>query len=874
MADKVYLAFVWHMHQPYYKDNQKNIYLFPWVRLHAIKNYYNMANILKEFPKIKQTFNFVPSLILQLEDYVSNNVKDLWLEKTLIPAGDFSEEDQKFIIDKFFWINLDKKVLIHPRYRDLWEKKQRKEEYNVQDFLDLQVLYNLAWFDPEYREKDNFLKKLWKKGKFYSEGEKYEVIKKQREIMKKIIPLYKELQDQGQIEIIFSPLFHPIVPLLYDTNFAKRSTPDIPLPSFPFRYPQDVKEQIKLGIEVYEKHFGKFPRGMWPSEQAVSPEIVELSSDFNIQWIISDEKILFSTINKEIIRDYDGYMLNPEILYKPYRVNIGKSINIIFRDALLSDKIGFVYMHYPSKDAAMDLYNRILNIKNRLPNDYPYLLTIALDGENCWEYYDNDGRDFLRNLYTLLSENQEIETVKVGEYLDKYPPKDNLYHLYTGSWIEGNLSTWIGEREENIAWNYLRMVRDFVEEKIKKDPEIKYKIDWISLYAGEGSDWFWWFGDDQDSGRDEIFDYIFRLHLKNVYLSIKEDPPYFLDVPIVIKKPLWIEKEPLIMTPNIDGALSSEGEWKDASLNLTKEKGRIIKGIYYTYDLGNLYLRIDSNISPLELLHQGFYIDLYFSHPQSIARNIFIRGEKRILGYPLALNIRIKNERKYELWKAIGEEKWRLIERLDKIKAKDIFEVIIPFNYFEGRKGEKICFSLAILKNENILEVFPKEEGFNFIIPGLLEEIFTKIVRTQKSNLNFNLFITSFLIPNRTKLHHAYSKIILTHERNLEESETKIIHGLIVKKYLSLEDFWLILQGIRELRRFSLGNYQINFGLKMVEKNEKGYILVPRDSLRSFLYIYFSQQKLEVFQKFLEILGRIPSGKEDICLGAIEIIGL
>lgn len=874
MADKLYLAFVWHMHQPYYKDNQKNIYLFPWVRLHAIKNYYNMVSILKDFPKIKQTFNLVPSLILQLEDYIYNNAKDLWLEKTLIPAGDLSNEDKEFIIDKFFWLNLEKKVLIHPRYKELWEKRQRKEEYNVQDFLDLQVLYNLCWFDPEYREEDKFLKKLWEKERFYSEGEKYEVIKKQWEVMRKIIPLYKELQEKEQIEITFSPFFHPILPLLYDTNTAKVSTPDLSLPSFPFHYPQDAEEQIKLGIDFYKKHFNRYPKGMWPSEQAVSPEIIEISSDFSIQWIISDEKILFKSMNKEIIRDPDGYLIEPTILYKPYKINIkGKSINMVFRDAFLSDRIGFVYMHYSPKDGVLDFYNRILNIKNSLPKDYPYLLTVALDGENCWEYYDNDGRDFLRNLYTLLSETQEIETIKVSEYLEKFPPKHELNYIHTGSWIEGDLTTWIGEKEENIAWNYLRMVRDFVEEKIKRTPEIKNKIDWISLYASEGSDWFWWFGDDQDSGKDEIFDLIFRLHLKNVYLSIKEDPPSFLDVPIVIKKPIWIEKEPLIMTPNIDGIITYEDEWKDGSLNLMKKEG-IIKGVYYAYDLNNFYLRIDLNFSLFEFFNQGFYIDIYFSHPQETARNIYVRGEKRVLGYPLSLNIRIKNEKEYELWKAMGEEKWRLIERIENIKAKDILELAIPLNCFEERKGEKVCFSFVILKDEKIIDLFPQENGFCFIIPGLLEEILTKVIKVQRSNLGLNFFITSFLIPNKIKLYHAYSKIITTYDRNLQEGEEVTYQGLIIRRYLTIEDFWLILHGIRELRKFLLGNYQVSFRLKMVEKRNGNYILTPRDTLKSFVYLYLSQQKIEVFQKFLEVLERIPNGKEDILWGAIEIVGL
>jgi alpha-amylase/alpha-mannosidase (GH57 family) len=875
MADKIYLAIIWHMHQPYYKDVSKNVYLFPWVRLHSIKNYYNMVSILYDFEKIKQNFNLVPSLIFQLEDYVKNNAKDLWLEKTLIPATDLSKDDKDFIIDRFFWLNIDKMVLIHKRYRELWDKKNKGEVFTSQDFLDLQVLYNLAWFDPEYREKDEFLRTLWKKERYFSEGEKYEVIKKQKELMSKIIYIYKELKNKGQIEITFSPFFHPILPLICDTNSAKLAVPDISVPSLPFQYPQDAEEQIRLGIEFYKKYFDTYPKGMWPSEQAVSPDVIKIASNFNIQWLISDEKVLFKTLNKEPIRNLDGFISEPTILYKPYRINIdGKSINMIFRDTFLSDRISFTYMHYPPHDSAQDLYNRILNIKNRLPNDFPYLLTIALDGENCWQYYDNDGRDFLREFYTLLSSSPDIETVKVSDYLERFPPRDELNYIHTGSWIEGNLTTWIGEKEENIAWNYLRIVRDFVEDKLRVNHKITDIIDWTSLYASEGSDWFWWFGDDQDSGHDEIFDYIFRLHLKNVYLSLQETPPSFLDVPIVIKKPIWIEKEPLIFTPYIDGKLTDEREWQDASLNLVKGEGRILRGIYYGYDLNNLYLRLDTNILPLDLFQHGFYIDLYFSHPQQTARNIYLRSERKILGYPLSLNIRIRKVEEYEIWKAIGEEKWILIDRKDYVKAKDIFEVQIPLEYFEGRKGEKVSFSVVICKDRNSIEIFPKNNGYNFIIPGLLEEIFSTIVKAQRENLNLNIFISSFLIPNKSKIFHAYSKILLTSEKKLPELKKELYKGLIIKKYLNLEDLWLILQGIRELRRFILDSYQVGFSLKKVKREKEKYILIPRDTLKNFVFLYFTQQKIEVYQEFLNLTNYLPKSKDDDIWGAIEIVGL
>ncbi|MFN3699596.1 MAG: glycoside hydrolase family 57 protein, partial [Dictyoglomus sp.] len=366
--NKLYVAFIRHMHQPYYKDVSKNVSIFPWVRLHAIKNYYNMVSILKAFPRIKQTFNLVPSLLLQIKEYIKGETTDLWLEKTLKRVKDLTIEDKKFILENFFLLNKEKMGFVFPRYKELYDKKIRGEDYNEQDFLDLQVLYNLAWFDPELRTLDSFLNYLRIKGQNFTEEEKIKLIEKQFEVMKELFGLYKSFQESGQIEIIFSPFFHPIMPLLINTESAKFSTPELPLPFVYFSFVEDAKRQLKLGKEFYKELFDKEPYGMWPSEQAVSPELVELISEFNIRWIVTDEKVLFKTLGKEVTRDKNGFVLEPEILYKPYKLTIkDKEVFILFRDQFLSDRIGFVYMNYPPMEGAKDFYHRLLKIKESLP---------------------------------------------------------------------------------------------------------------------------------------------------------------------------------------------------------------------------------------------------------------------------------------------------------------------------------------------------------------------------------------------------------------------------------------------------------------------------------------------------------------------------
>jgi len=866
MAEKLYVAFIWHMHQPYYRDTNKKFSFFPWVRLHAIKNYYNMVSILKDFPKIKQTFNLVPSLVLQIQEYLERKTTDDWLEKTLIPAHDLSEEDKKFILDNFFLLNIGKMISPFERFRELYEKRQKGENYTEQDFLDLQTLYNLAWFDPDLREKDTFLKSLCAKGRSFTEEEKIKLIDKQFEIMSAILSLYKGLQELGQIEVIFSPFFHPILPLLIDTNSAKIATPDLPLPSFTFRYKEDAKSQISLGKDFYKNIFGKEPLGMWPSEEAVSPEVVELSYDLGIKWLISDEKILFRTISKDVIRNSEGFLSEPYILYKPYRINInGKYVDMVFRDQFLSDRIGFVYMNFSPYDGAKDLFNRLLKIKESLP-DGNFIVTIALDGENCWEYYDNDGRDFLRYLYNFISESSEIETITVGDFLNKFPPQDELNTLFTGSWVDTDLTTWIGEKEENIAWDYLSIVRNFIERKLRRDPELKNKLDWTSLYAAEGSDWFWWYGDDQDSGHDEIFDQIFRNHLKNVYTSLGITPPSFLDIPIVIRKPLWQQRESFISTPVLDGKITHSSEWDLSSLNLLDGPQNYIKGIYYTYDLDNLYLRLDFRGNLKELFKENFSIRCYFSHPQKLFRNRHIRGRKESFCFPIALELNIFNDDS-EILLAQGDENWQVLEKNNFSVINDIVEIKIPLSLFEGRKGEKINFGVCLFKDNDLLEILPDKDAFLFIIPGLLEEIITKLF---VNRLNKKVYGEWILIPNRD-YHNIYSKFIVTQENLTNfEGEENYDEIKILRKILIPEELIMILQTIRDYRSFNVSSYTVPYKFIKVEKEDGVYRLIPRESfIKVITQIY---ERNEMLKKIFKEKFRDASW--DKSCGSIEIYGL
>ncbi|MEW6409533.1 MAG: glycoside hydrolase family 57 protein, partial [Nitrospirota bacterium] len=376
----LYINFIWHMHQPYYKDPETGDYVLPWVRLHGIKDYYDMVAILRDFPEIKATFNIVPSLLSQIKDYVENGATDRCLIHTLVPADSLDLENKVFILNNFFLANWDNMIKIYSRYNELLSKRgynvvkgeiERISRYfSTQDFLDLQVWFNLAWFDPLFKDKDPFLSYLIKKGRDFTEEEKSGLIEKQKEILSLIIPEYRKAESSAQIELSTSPFYHPILPLLCDTNIAKASMPDINLPKIRFSHSEDAVEHINRAVAYHYEIFGKKPKGMWPSEGAVSESIIPIAVNAGIEWIATDEDILSRSLGINIEKDPFGGVKKPDILYKPYRLSGGEikkltisppkgGVSIFFRDHTLSDLIGFVYSKWDYRNAVEDFIFRL-----------------------------------------------------------------------------------------------------------------------------------------------------------------------------------------------------------------------------------------------------------------------------------------------------------------------------------------------------------------------------------------------------------------------------------------------------------------------------------------------------------------------------------
>ncbi|MDR1196493.1 MAG: hypothetical protein LBL00_08475 [Endomicrobium sp.] len=720
---KIYLAFLWHQHQPMYKNPSSNNYELPWVRLHATKDYYDMVAILDKFPKIKANFNLVPSLLIQLDEYASGKAKDTFLDLTLKDAALLNEDEKVFILMNFFMANWDNMIFPYNRYLQLLEKRGRTTTdaeirktlnyFKVEDLRDLQVWFNLAWMDPFWRKTDEFIAYLYNKERDFTEEDKRKLIEKQLEICAKIVAKHKEAQDRGQIEVSITPFYHPILPLLCDTNVAHQATPAMILPKNRFSHSEDAAWHINNAVNYYEKLFGHKPFGMWPSEGSVSDKAAEIAADAGIKWIATDEAVLFNS-SKEI----NG---NRKFLFRPYKLSVNaKELNMIFRDHGLSDAIGFVYSKWNAHDAASDFINKIRGIADYVGDDYDApLVSVILDGENCWEHYKNDGWDFLEALYEMLSNDTSIETVKIGEYMNNFPPKNTLRGLTAGSWINGNFGIWIGHSEDNASWDCLSMTRDFLVDFLEKNPCFKgskeEKEAWNTLYAAEGSDWNWWYGAEHSSSNDAVFDFIYRQHLIKVYECMGQRPPDILykSIKNAPKKHNAIKPSSFI-NPKIDGKVTNFFEWKDAGYYEVGHSGgsmhqvsTALEYFYYGFNMQNFYVRFDlsGNISLKSL--EDFTFHIIFLAPVKC---------KALLNFDADGNVSrfvIKTDKEEKILNAANAHFNKIIEI-----AIAFADLNLPENY------ENIEFAISVDKNDMEIERWPYQssiiipkpsEGFNFL---------------------------------------------------------------------------------------------------------------------------------------------------------------
>ena len=603
---------LWHQHQPYYKDLVTGEYRLPWVRLHALKDYYGMVKLLEEFPDVHQTFNLVPSLISQIQDYESGAAYDPFLTVASRPAKDLTQTERRFALQYLFQANPAHLIGRYPRYAELWERFQsagsvpEKAEkfFQPQDFTDLQVLSQLAWFD-EFFLLEPDIAALVKKGRGFSLDDQRFVIEREGDLIKRVIPAHAEAANRGRIEISTSAFYHPILPLVCDTNQGAVSTAGLPLPHNRFRHPEDAREQLQRGLDLHERVFGVRPHGVWPSEGSVSEEVMAIGADLGVKWMATDEGVLARTLGMPFTRDGHGRLPDAAAakLYTIHRYeNGGANISLIFRDHAISDLIGFVYSGMPPQEAADHLMRNIReSAEPVLRSGADAVVPIILDGENAWEYYPESGREFLRRIYDALQSSPDIEAVTVSEAIERHKNVNVLKSLVPGSWINANFNVWIGAPEDNRSWDYLYHARNFYSQASANCSAQQQKTAFEELLIAEGSDWNWWYGPEHHSANDREFDELYRKHLSNVYQMLGATPPDYLAQPIMqgVVQPVF-QPQTHYIHPLIDGKTVRYFEWMGAA-HYTADRssgsmhGKVfhLESIYAGIDESDVYGRID-----------------------------------------------------------------------------------------------------------------------------------------------------------------------------------------------------------------------------------------------------------------------------------------
>jgi alpha-amylase/alpha-mannosidase (GH57 family) len=590
------VVILWHQHQPFYKDLVTEQYRLPWTRLHALKDYYGMVKLLDEFPQVHQTFNLVPSLITQIQDYVSGSAQDPFLEIASRPAKDLSGGERQFALQYLFQANPVNVIGRYPRYRELWEKfrgagdsPERAEKiFQVQDLTDLQVLSQIGWFD-EYFLAEKDVAELVRKGRNYTLEDQRLLMARERELLGRVLPVHAEAAKKGLIEISTSPFYHPILPLVCDTQMGAVSSPGLPLPQNRYRHPEDAREQLQRGLALHEKVFGLRPLGVWPSEGSVSEEVLTIAQELGVQWMATDEGVLQRSLGITFSRDGHGHLdsAGAHRLCTIYRYeNADTRMNLLFRDHALSDLIGFVYSSMPPQDAANNLIHKIKeSAKPVLATGQDAMIPIILDGENAWEYYPQSGREFLRRFYDGLQKDPSIEAVTVTEAIARHKNVAQLKSLVPGSWINANFNVWIGAPEDNKAWDYLYHARNFYAQAAPGATAEQRELAFEEILIAEGSDWNWWYGPEHHSANDRDFDDLYRKHLSNVYQALGGTPPDYLAQPIAggLARPSFTAQTAYIH-PEVSGDMVRYFEWMGAARYTADQRSGAMHGKQFLMD--------------------------------------------------------------------------------------------------------------------------------------------------------------------------------------------------------------------------------------------------------------------------------------------------
>jgi alpha-amylase/alpha-mannosidase (GH57 family) len=701
-----HVAFLLHMHQPLYVDPERGQALMPWTRLHGARGYLDVARLLDEYGAVAMTINMVPSLVEQLEAVVGG-ARDTWLDVASRPTGAWTPEERRFLLERFFSVEWSRHVESRPRYRELLEKRGRRIEevdlaarartFSDGELRDLTVLFHLAWLGFTAREGNATVAALEAKGRDYSDGDLAAVVGVGLAACARVLPLYRKLAARGQVELSSSPYYHPIVPLLCDTDAARRAQHLLPLPDR-FAFPGDARRQIALGRDAHARTFGAAPAGMWPPEGSISPEAVAAYHDEGIAWLASDEGNLWRSLPEGSSRG---------ALYRPYRF---EGVDLVFRDREISDRVGFSYAHGDGAAGAADLLARARagGDAARAAGEGEPLVAVILDGENPWEAYPGSGEPFLRALFEALSRGDGgVRPSAIGHYLRDHPAPAPLARLHSGSWIDSDFHIWIGDPVKNRAWNLLGRARRRLERATAERhvDEAARERALGHLLAAEGSDWFWWFGEPFHTSEKALFDQLFRSHLAAASTALGEPPPEELFEPVASAGARPAVRPPrAFLCPTVDGRVGSYYEWIDAGRyevprGAAMAEAPLAAVLHFGFDARTLYLRVD----PAE-----------GARARLCAAEVALR--LRAPARELALHAR-PGERSFTVVPPEDGAAAATVGSVGQLACADILEIAIPFAAVPARAGERLELELRLLDSGVTLGRYPRDGFLELVVP-------------------------------------------------------------------------------------------------------------------------------------------------------------
>ncbi|HJU43279.1 MAG TPA: glycoside hydrolase family 57 protein [Vicinamibacterales bacterium] len=675
----VKLALLWHMHQPYYEDLATGEHILPWVRLHAIKDYWGMVALLREFPRIRVTFNLVPSLIAQVEAFAAGRARDRHLAAGLKTAAELTPDEARWMVANGFHAPYEQMIRPYPRYAELHALRMARRAFTEGELRDLQVWHKLAWMDPDLLTADQRLAALIKKDRDYTEDDKARLRDVEIEVLKRVVPEYRAAGERGQVELATSPFYHPILPLLCDSDAHLRAHPEAARPRTRFHRPDDARLQIDRAIAFHTQVFGSPPKGMWPSEGSVSDEAVRLIADAGLQWIATDEDILSRSLSQP---------MRAELLYRPYRIG-DKGPVALFRDHALSDRIGFHYKSWDANAAADDFVGRVRDAGRRFAESGgsdQATVAVILDGENAWEYYPGGGRPFLRALYGALERAEDIQTVTMAEAAAG--PAHPLPSVFPGSWINADFYIWIGHRDDHRAWDQLSAARAAFDARAgavdggDRDRALE------EILIAEGSDWFWWYGDDHSSDHDADFDQLFRRHLRNAYDALGLPAPEELFATNISTGSGPDRLEPSgFVNITLDGQETSYLEWVGAVSPALARPAGAMHEVATTSLITEIHVAISRQALCLRLKGSGLFSELADGATLAL---ILGGSEVRVIPF---------------------EREW--------IGVGTIFEAAIPFARLGVEPGAEFQFGIQVRDSANaVLESMPHGRCWTIVVPN------------------------------------------------------------------------------------------------------------------------------------------------------------